>query len=87
MFCTSHIFAADIIFSGKIIDAQTKEALPGASITIQDLKVSALADVNGNFKFSRIPENGKFLVQVSYLGYKYLNKTINFSTTSTIVLN
>ncbi|HEX7367719.1 MAG TPA: TonB-dependent receptor, partial [Pelobium sp.] len=40
---------------------------------------------NGNFKFTRIPENGKFLVQVSYLGYKYLNKTINFSATHSIV--
>lgn len=83
LFCTSPIFAADIIFSGKVIDAHTKEALPGASVTIQDLKVSTITDVNGDFTFTRIPENGKFLIQVSYLGYKYLNKTINFSTTST----
>lgn len=85
LFCASHIFAADIIFSGKIIDAQTKQPLPGASITIQDLKISATADLNGNFKFNRIPDNGKFLVQVSFLGYKYLNKTINFSTTQSFV--
>ncbi len=81
----SSSYAADVIFSGRIIDAQTKEALPGASITIQDLKVSTVADINGKFTFNRIPETGKFLVQVSYLGYKYLNKTINFSTTQSFV--
>ncbi|HTN20944.1 MAG TPA: TonB-dependent receptor [Pelobium sp.] len=85
LLCTSNIFAADIVFSGSVVDAQTKQALPGASITIQDLKVSTLTDADGKFKFNRIPEAGKFLVQVSYLGYKYLNKTINFSTTSSFV--
>lgn len=85
LICTSNTFATDIVFSGRIIDAQTKQGLPGASITIQDLKISTLADIDGKFKFNRIPENGKFLVQVSYLGYKYLNKVINFSTTQSFV--
>ncbi|WP_017257123.1 TonB-dependent receptor [Pedobacter arcticus] len=83
--CVSNTYAADITFSGKIIDAQTKEVLPGANITIQDLRVSTISDMNGKFSLNRIPENGKFLVQVSYLGYKYLNKTIDFATTQSFV--
>ncbi|MDA9554810.1 TonB-dependent receptor [Pelobium sp.] len=78
-------FSADISFTGKVIDAQTKAPLPGASITIQDLKTSALTDINGNFSFNRIPERGKFLVQVSYIGYKYLSKVIDFAQVKTMV--
>lgn len=81
----SYAYSADITFSGKVIDAQTKQALPGATITIEDLKISAVTDLNGKFSFNRIPDKGSFLVQVSYLGYKYLNKTIDFGTTKTMV--
>ncbi|MBC7655444.1 MAG: TonB-dependent receptor [Oligoflexus sp.] len=80
----SNAYSAVITFSGKVIDAQTKEPLPGATVTIQDLKISALADINGVFNFNRIPDKGKFLVQVSYLGYKYQNQTIDFATTKNI---
>ena len=41
--------------------------------------------LNGKFSFNRIPDKGSFLVQVSYLGYKYLNKTIDFGIIKTIV--
>ncbi len=83
--CVSNTYAADIIFSGEIIDAQTKEALPGANLTIRDLRVSTLADISGRFSLNRIPESGKFLVQVSHVGYKYLNTTIDFAITKSLV--
>jgi iron complex outermembrane receptor protein len=86
VFCTTSIvYSADITFTGKVVDAQTKEPLPGATITIQDLKISAVTDLNGIFSFKRIPNQGKFLMQVSYLGYKYINKTIDFATTKSTV--
>ncbi|MBD3750472.1 MAG: TonB-dependent receptor [Sphingobacteriales bacterium] len=81
----SYAYSADITFSGKVIDAQTKTPLPGATLTITDLKISTITDLNGNFSFNRIPDKGSFLIQVSYLGYKYLNKTINFATTKSMV--
>ena len=77
--------SADITFTGKVIDAQTKNPLPGAAITIQDLKTSAVTDNEGNFVFSRIPAKGYFLVQVSYLGYKYQARNIDFSKTNSII--
>jgi iron complex outermembrane receptor protein len=80
----SNAHAADITFSGKVIDAQTKEPLPGATVTIQDLKISAQADIDGKFSFNRIPDKGKFLVQISYIGYKYQNQTIDFATSKNI---
>ncbi len=85
LFTFSLAHSADRLFTGKVIDAQTKSPLLGATITIQDLKTSAITDINGNFNFNRIPEKGIFLVQVSYLGYKYLNKKIDFSLVKNIV--
>ena len=78
-------FSADQSFKGKVIDAQTKLPLPGAAVSIQDLKTNAITDFNGNFIFNRIPDKGKFLVQVSYLGYKYQSKWVDFTTTRTII--
>ncbi len=69
------------VLKGKIIDAQTKRVLPGATISIPDLKVNAITDVDGKFTFSHVPNKGKFLLQVSYVGYKYQNRTIDFSRT------
>jgi iron complex outermembrane receptor protein len=85
LFSFSVAFSADRAFTGKVIDSQTKEPLPGATITITDLKTSAITDTQGNFSFSRIPEKGKFLVQISYLGYKYQNIVIDFSISKTHV--
>jgi iron complex outermembrane receptor protein len=83
----SNAHAADITFSGKVIDAQSNEPLPGATVTIQDLKISAQADINGKFSFNRIPDKGNFLVQISYIGYKYQNQTIDFATTKSITFS
>lgn len=81
----NHSFAQEAaIIKGKVTDAQTKQALPGANITIPDLKVNALANVNGEFSFSHVPSKGKFLVQVSYLGYKYQNRTVDFSNSESL---
>ncbi|MGY0039808.1 carboxypeptidase-like regulatory domain-containing protein [Pedobacter sp. NJ-S-72] len=61
-FSFTSAFAADIAeFKGKIIDAQTKLPLPGASITIPDLRTSAITNQNGEFTFKNAPAHGRFL--------------------------
>ena len=64
---------------GRVIDGQTQETLPGAMLTIPDLKLSVLTDEQGRFKFNNIPEKGKFLIEVRYIGYKTLIETIDFA--------
>lgn len=64
---------------GRVIDAQTKESLPGALVTIPDLKISIVTDASGQFKFNNIPEKGRFLVEVRFIGYSTLIQTIDFS--------
>jgi iron complex outermembrane receptor protein len=73
-------YAVDVAeFTGKIIDAQTKAPLPGATISIPDLRKSAVTDQNGAFTLKNAPAKGRFLVQVSYIGYKTITQSIDFA--------
>ncbi|MES2417872.1 MAG: TonB-dependent receptor [Bacteroidota bacterium] len=72
-------------FTGKVVDAITKEPLPGATIYISDLKASTVTNANGEFDFKRIPLKGKFLIEVSYVGYKTTTKQIDLAANNQIV--
>jgi TonB-dependent receptor len=54
--------------SGKVIDAQSKETLPGVSIRIKGAQGGTTTDTNGNFSMS-VPETEVLLV-FSYMGYQ-----------------
>jgi iron complex outermembrane receptor protein len=71
--------------TGKVIDASNKMTLPGATISIPDLKITAATDANGNFIFKSLPSKGKLLMQVQYIGYKTLTQVVDMSSTAPIV--
>lgn len=75
----SSTYANFASIGGRVIDGENKETLPGAVITIPDLKLSVVTNELGQFKFNNIPEKGKFLIEVKYIGYKTLIQTIDFS--------
>lgn len=68
--------------SGKIINKETGATIPGAIIYIPDLRNGTTSDDNGFYKLKYLPK-AKLLVQVSFLGYKTVVETIEFSTTTT----
>ena len=60
---------AQTTLKGKVYDgAMQGEPLIGASIQVPGTSTGAVSDINGNFQFD-LPE-GKFIVQVSMVGYK-----------------
>jgi iron complex outermembrane receptor protein len=61
--------------TGKITDAKTGKALPGASIFIHDIKMGANAGTEGTYKIASLPF-GNFLVEVSSVGYKSVSGNI-----------
>jgi iron complex outermembrane recepter protein len=77
-------FSSTILVSGKVIDAQTKEALPGAVVSIPDLRLSAVTNQNGEFAFRNTPEKGRLLIEVRFIGYKTLTQTVDFSASSVL---
>lgn len=75
----SSAYANFTSIEGRVLDGETKETLPGAVVTIPDLKISVVTNELGQFKFNNIPEKGKFLIEVRFIGYKTIIETIDFS--------
>ncbi len=79
---------------GKVTDAKTGEVLNGATIFVHDVKAGTVSNASGIFKLTNLPP-GKYLVEVSFLGYKTIVETvdivgdvhINFALQPTVVEN
>jgi iron complex outermembrane receptor protein len=69
--------------SGKVVDKQTREPLPGAVLFFPDLKTGTVTDANGKFEIRNLPKV-KTLVQVKMLGYKNYVKPVNLSETQAL---
>jgi iron complex outermembrane receptor protein len=61
--------------TGKITDAQTGEALPGASIYLHDLKKGTISDSKGQYRIANL-NPGKYLIEVTYRGYSSIIETV-----------
>ncbi len=62
--------------SGKVTDAQSGEALVGASVWTENLGIGAVTDESGRFILSRLPA-GEIGLRVSFLGFETFRKTIS----------
>ncbi|HET6995337.1 MAG TPA: TonB-dependent receptor plug domain-containing protein, partial [Chitinophagaceae bacterium] len=62
--------------SGKVADAQTKQPLAGASVYVYEAKVGAAANNEGSYRIQNLPD-GKFTVEVTYLGYSPVTEIID----------
>ncbi|HWA32842.1 MAG TPA: TonB-dependent receptor, partial [Cyclobacteriaceae bacterium] len=75
-----------IAFSGKVIDAQTKETLPFATVYIQELQTGVVADDKGRFRKDNLCP-GSYTFVCAFLGYTSItyktdiskNTSYNFS--------
>ena len=68
------------ILTGKIINEKANKPLAGASVYIPDLKIGAQATDDGSYKISSLP-TGKYLVEVSFIGFETVFETIDLSGT------
>ena len=71
--------------TGSISDAETKIALANANIVIKNSNLGTSSDKNGVFKLS-FNSSGKFVIQVSMIGYKSAEKTVTVMKDSIISL-
>ena len=52
--------------SGKVIDSKTNTPLVGVNVEIQNSSQFFITDVDGNFKFSKVPSGSKLIF--SFIG-------------------
>lgn len=66
LFSMKHATAQSI--QGRVMDQNTKEPIPFASVYVPDLKIGAATDTTGGFIIRGLP-SGTFLLEVSVIGY------------------
>ena len=74
---------------GKLVDSVGKQSLKDASITVLEskdstLEVFGLAKPDGSFELRNI-SFGKMLVQITFQGYRPINKTVTFGKENAVV--
>lgn len=62
-------------FYGKVVDGQTGNPLPGASVMLADASGGTSTSPSGNFTISRLV-SGTYKIIFSYIGYKPVQKTV-----------
>ena len=70
--------------SGKVIDSKTNTPLVGVNVEIQNSSQFLITDVDGSFKFSKVPSGSKLIF--SFIGYKNYEFEANKSQKITIEL-
>lgn len=78
------VFAQQGTVTGTVLDAETEETLPGASVQIAEGNIGTATDAEGQFSFRVAP--GDYTLQVSFVGYQTQTRDINVSAGSTIQL-
>lgn len=71
---------------GRITDAIDQEPLIGAQIVLPALNIGAVADVEGNYEITRVPD-GMHELQVRYIGYRTVTRTITVLPSQALVLH
>ncbi|RZK39785.1 MAG: TonB-dependent receptor [Pedobacter sp.] len=74
------------VVTGKIVDAVTNEALPGASVNIEGKQGNAVTDINGIYTLRNVPI-GSIKLQIAYIGYETSIKKLNVEINKTSVSN
>lgn len=81
------VAATNITDNGKITgivtDKATGQPIAGASISIPDLRIGAIADQGGKYVLKQLPR-GHYLIQVKAIGYAAFSQSVNLSETDSL---
>jgi iron complex outermembrane receptor protein len=66
--------------SGRVTDSKTNQPIAGATISLLQLRSSTSSDQQGRYAFKSLPSRGRYLVEVRFIGYQSLIKTIELTS-------
>lgn len=86
-FCQSAAFSqqSEVTFKGKIIDTQTKEQLPGATVRLHESKRGGSARLDGTFSVDKLTA-GTYHLQVTYMGYYTIDTVVHIDNSTYLLL-
>ncbi len=82
---TADSLLAQVMLSGKIVDSQSKESLPGASIVLKPSNNGVISSADGTFLFQAL-QKGKKAIEVRFLGYQKTNFEIQLNNDTTMLI-
>lgn len=71
----SQMAMGQVVLSGRVKDASTNEALPSASVVIENLAIATSTNAEGLFSFNKL-RKGLALITVSYVGFSTQSQEI-----------
>lgn len=64
---------------GTVTNAETGQPLPNVNVYIYELNKGTVTDENGHFQLQNLP-GGPFTITFSFIGFKKVNRTIDFKS-------
>lgn len=77
------LFAQTVRITGKVLDINTKDPIPGATVRIDGTHFGSLTDSTG--KFTCHVRKGNFALEVSWIGYNKLVKSFTAQDTAVLI--
>ncbi|WP_341221706.1 TonB-dependent receptor [Polaribacter atrinae] len=84
LFASILVNAQTFTLNGKVVD-ENNDSLPGATILVKETKKGTSTDFDG--KFSVNLNKGDYTIQVSFIGYKTVSKTVSLTQNDTIAFS
>ena len=82
LFFAANLILAQTSISGKVVDAENQEAIPGANIIVVGSNTGAVADFDGNFTLNTTTEL-PFTIEVSYVGFS--SKSVEVTSADQVI--
>ncbi len=82
---TATLSGQDLDVSGQVTDAETGEALIGATVVVQGTTDGTVTDLDGNYRLT--VKNSETTLEFSYIGYKTMSVPLNGRTSVDIAMN
>ena len=67
--------------TGTVTDKADGKTIIGATVSVPDIRVGSITDVNGHYVLNNLPR-GIYLVQVSYIGYATYTQKVDLTKTA-----
>lgn len=85
--CIPAMSWAQVFLSGAVLDKKTNEPVIGASVYIRKSQTGDNTNNNGKYKI-KLPKQGTYLVEVSFIGYKSIKQSVavNGNTTRNFLM-
>ena len=72
------------VITGRVIDASTGAFLPGANVMLSGTRMGAASNRFGVYRIDNVPP-GKYVLKVSYIGYKEFQTQVTVSSEQRVV--